>query len=239
MSRYIYKGRSKLIKKIPEKINKENILIDSCAFIIIASSPISNTKKLGCPLINEHFGTEVLDFHLDVIKMVCKHPEIVIVGGFEVKKVLKHSRREEYIVVENLLHEMTNSAEDLKIGLNASRCLNTCVIDGNLVPSLMSYKLLLEEPMKSSILYSNRRALGVGCEIGNENYVSYYSYKSDNKLKGAMYLSQTDSARMRKKILGSTFNKNKFDFELLDETRMLAKNDTSQSVRIDEDFDED
>lgn len=239
MSRYIYKGRSKLIKKIPEKLNKENILIDSCAFIIIASSPISNTKKLGCPLINEHFGTEVLDFHLDVIKLICKNPEIVIVGGFEIKKLLKHPRREEYIIVENLLYELTNSAEDLKIGLNATRGSNICVIDGNFIPSITSYKLLLSEPMKSSILYSNRKSLAVGCEIGNENYVSYYSYKSENKLKGAMYLSQTDSARMRKKILGSTFNKNKFDFELLDETRIIALNDTSQSVRIDEDFDED
>ena len=238
MSRYIYKGRSKLIKKIPEKIDKENILIDSCAFIIIASSPISNTKKLGCPLINEYFGTEVIDFHLDVIKMVCKHPETTVIGGYDIKKILKHSRREEYTVVENLLYELTNSAEDMKIGLNATRNNNVCIIDGNFVPSILSYKLMLAEQSKSSVLYSIRKSLGVGCEIGNENYVSYFSYKSENKLKGAMYLSPTDSSRMRKKILGSSYNKNKFDFELLDETKMLALEDTSQSIRIDEDFDE-
>lgn len=238
MSRYIYKGRSKVIKKIPEKISKENILIDNCAFIIISSTPISNTKKLGCPLINDYFGSEVIDFHLDVIKLVCKNPEVVVVGGFDIKRILKHERRDEYIVVENLLHELTNSAEDLKIGLNATRGSNVCVIDANFIPSVMSYKLLLANPLHSALLYSQRKSLNVGCEIGNSEIVSYYSYKSENKIKGATYLCQTDTARMRKKMLGSTFNKNKFDFEMYDDIKIKAMNDTSQSVRIDEDFDD-
>lgn len=239
MSRYIYKGRSKVIKKIPELTIENEFLIDSCAFIIIASSPISNTKKLGCPLVNDYFGTDVLDFHLEVIKSVCRNPEITIVGGYDIKKILKHKKREEYIVIENVLHELTNSAEDLRIGLNAIRNNNAVILDGNFIPTTESFSLLFKNKTNSGALFSKRKSLNIGCEINSENNIAYFSYKPLNKMKGIVFLGASDCLRLKKKILGSTFNKNKFDFEMYNEIKMEAIEDTSNSLRIDEDFTDD
>ena len=235
MSRFVYKGRPKVIQQMPKKSSIGNFLIDSCAFIIFASRPISNTKSLGCPLVNNYFGTEIIDFQLDIIKMVCKNPEIVIIGGYDIKKILKHIRRDEYSVVENILHELTNSAEDLKIGLNATRSKNVVIIDGSFIPSIDSFKLIFNNPNHSYILYSVRESDQIGCELDNSKAkVSYFSFISKNKTKGINYLCPLDSSRMRKKIIGSTFHNNKFDFELYEETSFLALEDNSISIRIDE-----
>jgi hypothetical protein len=235
MSRFVYRGRPKVIQQIPKKIANKSQIVENCGFVILSSRPISNTKSLGCPLVNNYFGTDIIDFHLDIIKMVCKNPEIVVIGGHDIKKILKHSRRDEYTVVENVLHEMTNTAEDLKIGLNATRSTNIVIIDGSFIPSLDSFKLVFENRNSSSILYSKRDTDIIGCELDNsKTKVSYFSFKSKNKIKGMNFLCQLDTLRMRKKVIGSTFNNNKFDFELYDETTMLALEDNSTSVRIDE-----
>jgi hypothetical protein len=235
MSRFVYKGRSKVIEKMPAKQTGGSFLVENVAFIIIASRPISNTKSLGCPLVNNYFGTDIIDFHLDIINMVCKNPEIVIIGGYDIKKILKHSRRAEYTVIENVLYELTNSATDLKIGLNATRSNKIVVIDSSLIPSFQSFQLLFNNQKISSILHSARPSSYIGCEISKiNNTVSYFSYKSAQKLKGINYLCPSDTLRLRKKIIGATFSNNKFDFELYNETQLLALEDNSTSVRIDE-----
>jgi hypothetical protein len=37
--------------------------------------------------------------------------------------------------------------------------------------------------------------------------------------------------------MGSTFNKNKFDYEMLEELKMLGVEDNSKSMRLDENYD--
>jgi hypothetical protein len=235
-SKYVYKGRSKIVTQIPQIETGNKTLIDKCTFIIIASNPMANTKMLGCPLINDTYDDDVLNLFLDGINKICNDPHIVIVGGYQIKKVLKHQRRGEYVVVENLLYDVTNSAQDLKIGLNASRNSPVVVLDSNFLPSYTSMSLLLENQLESSILYSKRKTDKVGCDISSTGYVNYFGYKCENKIKGAYYLSKSDADRMRRKITGSTFNSNKFDFEILTEIRIKAKEDNSSSSRLDENY---
>lgn len=235
-NKYVYKGRSKIVTQIPQIETGNKTLIDKCTFIIIASSPMANTKMLGCPLINDTYDDEVLNLFLDGINNICANPNIIVIGGFQIKKILKHQRRGEYSVIENLLYDMTNSAQDLKIGLNASRSSPILVLDANFLPSYTSMSLLFENQLESSILYSKRKIDRVGCDISSTGYVNYFGFKCENKLKGAYYLSHNDADRMRKKIVGSTFNSNKFDFELLTEIRIKAKEDNSSSSRLDENY---
>ena len=233
-NKYVYKGRSKVMSQLPKIDDKNRVLIDSCAFIIFCSSPLSNVKSLGTPLINEHYDDEMLNLYLDSLQTICKNPNIIIVTGYQSKKILKHKRRSEFSVIENLLFEMTNTAEDLRIGLNATKSCPITVFDSHFIPSYKSMQLLFENQKESSMLWSDRKTINVGCDVSETNIINYYGYSCKRKLKGAYYLSLNDADKMRKRIVGSTFNRNKFDFEMLTELRIRAKEDNSNSSRLDE-----
>lgn len=235
-SKYVYKGRSKVVNQIPKVETGRKNLIDKCTFIIMASSPMANVKKFGCPLINDNYDDDVLNLYLDGINSICKTPNIIIVGGFQIKKLLKHQRRNEYIVIENVLYEMTNSAEDLRIGMNGSRNSPVAVFDSHFLPSYTSMSLLFEKKAESCVIYSKRKADIVGCDISETGYVNFFGYKCSAKLKGAYYLSHVDADKIRKRVTGSTFNRNKFDFEMITELRIKAKEDNSSSSRLDENY---
>ena len=238
MAKYQYKGRSKIITQIPaQKTIKPDTIINSCNFVILAAYPMAGVKKLGCPLVNDYYSEEVINLHLDLIRSVCKSPNIIVVGGFDIKKVLKSSRRNEFQVVENTLHEFTNSSEDLRIGLNASPTGGSVVLDGSFLPSIDTYKLLLSDPTESKICFSFRKTEVIGINTSPENIVNYFGYSCDKKIKGAYYLNTLDFNRVRKKCVGSSFNKTQFDFEVLEELRLLAVEDTSKSIRLDENHD--
>lgn len=238
MAKYQYKGRSKIVSEVPKrKTSSTNIIIDKCSFIIIASYPIAGVRKLGCPLINEHYDEQVLDLHLDLINSICRCPNIMIVAGFDVKKLFKYKRRNEFQIIENTIFEFTNSSEDLRIGLNSIARDYTVVLDGAFLPSVETYKLLLTDLNTSKIIYSKRESQCVGVNITEENIVNYFGYKCENKTKGAYYLSMEDFDKIRKRTFGSSFNKNRFDYEMLEELKMTAIEDKSKSMRLDENYD--
>lgn len=238
MTKYEYKGRSKIVPEIPKsKTNKTKYIIDQCSFILISSYPMADTKKLGCPLSNNYYGDEVLDLHLDIIQSICKSPNIIVVGGFDIKRILKHKRRNEFQIVENSLFEFTNSSEDLRLGVNATARSNTIVLDATFLPSIDSYKLLLKDKTKSKILYSIRKSNCIGINITTNGIVNFFGYGCDNKTKGAYYLNIDDFDRIRKKCTGSSFIKNKFDYEILEELSIKGILDNSKSFRLDENYD--
>ena len=238
MAKYQYKGRSKIVSEVPKrKTSSNNPIIDECSFVIIASYPIAGVRKLGCPLINEHYDDQVLDLHLDLINSICGRPNIMVVAGFDVKKLFKYKRRNEFQIIENTIFEFTNSSEDLRIALNALQRNYTIVLDGAFLLIIDTYKLLLKDPNISKIVYSKRESQCVGLNITEENIVNYFGYKCENKTKGAYYLSMEDFDKIRKRTFGSSFNKNRFDYEMLEELKMTAVEDKSKSMRLDENYD--
>jgi hypothetical protein len=238
MSKYEYKGRSKIITEIPKRnCKKPKHTVDQCCFLLLSAYPLAGIKKLGCPLSNDYYDDEVLNIHLDVIHEVCKNPFISIVGGFDIKRIFKHHRRNEFQIIENTLFEFTNSCEDLRIGLNGIPQRPTVVVDAAFLPSIETYRLLLAEPNDSKIIYSKRASDCVGCNLTKDGLVNFFGYSYPCKTKGAYILSVTDIDRIKKKMLGSTFNKTKFDYEILDELRLIGIEDTSKSLRLDENYD--
>lgn len=238
MAKYEYKGRSKIISRVPEQnYTKSKTIIDKCSFLIISSYPMANTKKLGCPLVNDHYGDDIMNLHLDLINLACEDPYIAIVGGYDIKRIFKHPRRNEFQIIENKLHEFTNSSEDLRIGLNAIPRGPVIVIDASFIPSLETFKLLLNDINESKVVYSIRKSNCVGINITGEGLINFFGYSYQNKTKGAYFVSLNDFDRIRKKCIGSTFNKNKFDFEILEELKMRAVEDKSKSLRLDENYD--
>ena len=75
MAKYEYKGRSKVIAKIPDvstKTSNKKFIINNCSFLIFSSYPMLNIKKFGCPLSNHYYDNDIMDLQLDLIQSVCK-----------------------------------------------------------------------------------------------------------------------------------------------------------------------
>lgn len=237
MSKYLYKGRPKIIDRIPyPKLANQKHIIDTANFVIISSYPMSGIKKLGCPLSNEYYEDNVLELHLDIIYSICKNPFILIVGGFDVKRILKHKRRNEFQLIENHLYEFSNTSEDLRIALNVIPKNKTVVVDGSFLPTIESYSLLFNNVGQSKVLYSIRKSECVGVNTGSENIINYFSFLCERKTKGAYFINLIDFDRLRKKCLGVSFNKAKYDYEILEELKMTAIEDPSKSLRLDENY---
>lgn len=238
MAKYQYKGKSKIVSEIPQGTKyKHKFIVDKCSFVLMSAYPISGVKRLGCPLSNDHYDNDVLDLHLDLINSVCKNPSIMVIGGFDVKKIFKYPRRNEFQIVENTLFQFTNSSEDLRIGLNAVERNYTVVLDATFLPSIETYKLLLKDLNISKVVYSERKSDCVGINLTSDNIINFFGYRCPLKIKGAYFISLEDFDRLRKKNMGSTFNKNKFDYEMLEELKMLGVEDNSKSMRLDENYD--
>ncbi len=161
----------------------------------------------------------------------------MVVGGFDVKKIFKYNRRNEFQIIENTIFEFTNSSEDLRIGLNSIPRNYTVVLDAVYLPSVETYKMLLKDLNVSKIVYSERQSNCIGVNITNENIVNFFGYKCKNKTKGAYFLNLEDFDKIRKRTFGSSFNKNRFDYEILEELKMYAVEDNSKSLRLDENYD--
>lgn len=218
MPTYIYKGKPKALST-PQK--KPDSLCENMSFIFLASKPCALDKKQN-PLLCEYKGSKLIDFHLDLCNLVAENCETVFVTGFESKKIVRHQRRNSFIIVENQLFELTNDAEDLKLGINAIRGHQAFIIDCTTICNLTSIKAMLANPERSSLLYRIiEDSIDEGIELSQTGEFRKFCYSGKNKTIGAVYLAPQDLARMKKKVVSSTFCRNKFDFEMLDEINFL------------------
>lgn len=229
MNKFTYTGPPKSLKKIPKKTGKSTFLIDECVFILNSSRPMNGLKRLNSPLTGKN---NALFLHIEIIKAVCKKPEIVIVGGFNVKKLIKSPLRDEYIIVENNFYETSNSAEDLRLGLNASRGSSVFFINAEFIPSYLAYKAVLSDKTKSKVLIRREISQELGIEISDHKFVHHFSYVTQDKACGLYFFSAVDSGRLKKKLMGSSFDKRYFEYEMFDGIKMFPEYDIGNSIKI-------
>jgi len=226
ISTFKYEGRSVIYDKV--KPASKHQVCHKAAFIIINSRPYCNKISNLPPSLMEYAGSEILNYQLDVIHAFCYDPEIIIVGGHKINKVLKFDRRSEYCIVENVIYDVSNSAEDVRIGINASLSPLVFFLRGEFVPSYFSFEKLYDAE-NSATLYKEIKANGVGLIQDRLNNIRSFTFKSNKKFLGLTKLSKPDVARLKKKVCSSTCRKNMFDFELFEEFKLEAIEDTSKS----------
>lgn len=232
MSIYIYRGRSKTYEK-PQKQKKIEFLFENMCFIIVSSYPLDGVKSKGSKVLQKHLDSEVIEYNLDLFGSICKNPEIIVISGISGKEIIKHSRRQEYIVVENSLFEFTNSAEDLRLGLLATRSPEVIFLDSSFIPVLDTLNLIKEDNNSKAFCKEEiDNKYDIGVLEGETGYISSYTFTSQDKLTGMYYLNSQDVSRLRKKTCGSSFNKNKYAFEMFDEIKMKKINDTTNSILV-------
>lgn len=231
MESYTYKGKSKLYRK-PVQPTGKTFLFKKMGFIIAGSQPIFDTKSYGNKLLYTYKNFQILDYYLDLFNTICEEPEVIITTGVSHKDFVKHQRKDEFSIVENQMHEFSNSSEDLRLGLLALRSPHTIFIDSVFLPTVETMKYLLTgREMSSKIFTKKLNDNYMGVSVG-EKYISSFNFDSDLKLTGMYFINTNDIDRIRKKCIGNTFAKNKFAFELLSDAKATIIIDETNSTLV-------
>lgn len=231
MQSYTYKGGKKLYPR-PLTVQNNNYLFKNIGFILSASQPMLNTKMYGNKILYKYKDSEVLEYNLDLIYSICEHPEVIVISGFDNKSLLKHPRKNEFTIVENQLHEISNSSEDLRLGLQALKSPHCVFIDSVLIPTVSTMKYLLASRDMSSKIYTKKIPDDYIGVLTEEKYISKFTFSSPNKLLGMYFINTHDIDRIRKKSLGKHFTKNKYAFELFKEVHTVMIDDESDSILV-------
>ena len=157
--------------------------------VILADEMGYRMKSYGpkC-LIPTNSGNNILLDQVNVIKKIFHNHEIILLTGFQSDKVSKR-RPSEIRIVENQLHEETNSVEGFRL------CLNNCLTDRILV---LDGDLIFNEEaifnitrLGSSVLIDSKNKMDpmeVGVTI-DKNFVINFAYGLDTKWCKIVFLT--------------------------------------------------
>lgn len=209
VNKFSHSGKSKAYPK-PE--NNKPKLFNSPTWILDGSAPEQNIISRGSVLLQKYEKSEILEYYLDFIHMVSSNPRIVIVSGVSNNEFIKHGRSAEYGIIENQLYRLTNSAENLRLGILGSPISkDTFFIEKPIIPKIEIFKRIAENKRSKIVCIEETNSKKIGLADSNE---IKFVFGTNIKLSGLYYFNEQDLIRLRKKIIGPSFAKNKFAFEM-------------------------
>lgn len=186
--------------------------------IIIPAAGIgSRMKSQGAkPLLQIGAGITILQLQLQMIQEYMRgHPRIIVVGGFEARKVMNYLP--DYVVaVENENYETTNVARSIGMGLRASTTNHVLILHGDLV--FNKYALTLPIANESILTVDTHGTMSeneVGCNTDGPQVVQL-GYGIEDKWAQIMFLTGKE-LELAKSICWNPSNFQLFSFEILNE----------------------
>lgn len=117
---------------------------------INVSQPIPSKKSLGPRCFLKKNNKTVLQHQLDLIDLTFKDYKVVLITGFEAKKIF-NNRPKGVVLVENQLYEDTRGCEHIRLVSQAVETDNIIFIPDNIIMSPEDLKLL---SLNSTVLTS-------------------------------------------------------------------------------------
>lgn len=149
--------------------------MDKTSIIIIHSLPDRKTKSLGNKALIDLGKYTILDYQIEFINKLVKDPEIIIVGGFEHKKLSKYiSKNKKYHKIKYIYHEITeyvNIGLSIRLGLRLATGNDVIIMNGNLFIDKKAIKDIKNKYKNTNIILSTKQKKSqIGC-IKNHNKV--------------------------------------------------------------------
>tara|TARA_R100000005_G_scaffold45400_1_gene21610 strand:- start:890 stop:1597 length:708 start_codon:yes stop_codon:yes gene_type:complete len=189
---------------------------DGIAIAILAAGSGSKIKSYEPRSLLKIKNKNLIYHQIDTIQNFFNKPEIITVVGCHANKIIKKIKNKTR-VIENQLHDQTNSSESLRLAFNNSCCKNFMFIHGDI---LFNNKCLDVDYSKSFIITDATKMIKEN-EIGVtsvNNVLSIMSYGLPNKWAQIAFFTGQEY-----KILNSIFNKfenkekKKLSFEIINE----------------------
>ena len=168
-----YSKKTRCIQEIKRKSYRNT-------FILLNAGAGRRTKNYGNKCLIRYEGERIIDSQIDSIyKAYTNKADIINVTGFMSDKLIKQTG--DIRSVENIIHESTNVAESMRIGLNASLEGNVFFIHGDIVFSPSFVKPPNEQSVYAPVDSKGRidkDEVGVVC---SKDSIKNFSYGLDTK----------------------------------------------------------
>jgi hypothetical protein len=165
----------------------------SHTIILLNALPDKKIKSIGnkC-LIPINNRSNLLDYHIMVMNKIFKNPEIIIVCGFDTKKIKKYiSDKYKYIkYIDHNINEYTNVGESIATALDIASHKNCLIVNTNHVLHKKSIDKIIENKSNSFILskrspgdigYISDRSGLINCYYGLPHSVCEVLYINENE----------------------------------------------------------
>lgn len=175
--------------------------------IIILAAGIGARTKSYEPRCLLRFNNKktILENQIDILGNIFNKAEISVVGGFGIDKIIKKIDKRARII-ENQMHETTNSAESLRLAVNNSLLDNVLFLHGDLV---ISEEIFNNANINQSFLLTDSVGKFEEKEVGItivDKKATVLSYNLPVKWCQIAFLAENELAILRKLFLKSDFN---------------------------------
>ena len=187
---------------------------NSLSIIIPAAGVGKRMRSNGPKSFISINGKYLIDRQLELLKQVYPHAEIIVVGGYEAKRLMDYLPTH-ILKVENEKFEETNVVRSIGMGLRVARSENVLVIYGDLVFNKVALPInLTESTLVLDKINNLMREDEVGCTSSNK--VEILMYELAQKWAQIMFLTGKE-LKMFKNLSWSPDKYNLFGFEIINE----------------------
>jgi len=184
------------------------------SIILLNALPDKKTKSIGnrCMVdINDKYN--ILDYHISYLRKIFHNPEIVVVCGFDTKKIKKYiaTKYKNVIYVEHHIDDFTNAGQSVRAGLDHISTRNCLILNSNHILQQNIIHKLKKNIDSSFVCYSNTKG-DIGY-IQENNYITNCYYGLPKNIYDIVYMD-----RKQIEILLSLTNISKlYLFEIINE----------------------
>lgn len=168
----------------------------TASVILLNAFPDKKIKSIGNKaLIKISKDSLLIDYHIKFFNKIFDKPQIIIVGGFESKKLEKYISSK--FSTSNIVYIEHDISETLNIGKSISEAIKHVNHNNILVANCgtlinMSVSSILSSTRNSYIVSSNDDQSKIGCILDNEYIINCF-YDLPNTIHDFLYLDEKGS----------------------------------------------
>lgn len=182
-------------------------------YIILAAGAGRRTKYIGCKSLLVYKKDTVIGRQIRTIRSVSPHSDIIVVVGFESKKIINHliSREEPVRIVHNMQFSITSQIESLKLAINAALKSNVTIIHGDILFNKEAIEFDSKEKGYLSLdFHNNMLDKSVGA-IEQDGIITNLCYGLDQKWGQIAYIPEKHFDNLRKEVNAVKTNMNTYE----------------------------
>lgn len=163
------------------------------SIILLNALPDKKIKSMGnkclLPVSREH---NLLDYHISVIHKIYKNPEIILVCGFDTKKIKKYTKDKYKNIkyIDHSIDEYTNIGHSLLAALNIVSHKNCLILNTNNILHKKSINKIIEHKNLSFVL-TKKISSDIGFISDNSGVLNCY-YGLPNCVCEVLYINEKE-----------------------------------------------
>ena len=186
--------------------------------ILLNAFPDKKIKSLGNKiLLDIKKDYKIIDYQIDMLNKIYSNPEIIIVGGFENKRVKKYLSKLQTHNIKYIDHELDNSlniGHSIVVAMDLVSKPNLVIVNSSI---LLRGKVIdqLKKTKKSFILAQHNVVGSVGCRTDANQMAQHCFYGLKDKIFDFVYLDSSNVSILKKCLKTSPNVSRFFLFEIL------------------------